>query len=69
MTRARFKVKAGDLVKWVPAAEPSNSKVGLLVEWDVATDELPASGWVRWQGEPDWSIVYEDDIEVISEGG
>ena len=59
-------MKAGDLVKPLGHVR-GDFKVGLLMEWDVADDQTPAAGWVLWQGQYDWDIVYEDDIEVISE--
>ena len=61
-------MKAGDLVKDSAVWEVPELRLGLLMEWDVKKDSTPAAGWVLWQGQYDWEIVYEDDIEVISEG-
>ncbi len=61
-------MKAGDLVKPIGCVPPQNRfKVGLVMEWDAETEQAPAAGWVLWQGQYDWDIVYEGDIEVISE--
>ena len=63
-------MKAGDLVKpkWgTPLDDPERPKLGLLMEWDVTTDQSPAAGWVKWNGEYSWDIVYEDDLELVCE--
>jgi len=60
-------MKAGDLV--VPASGQENDpshKIGLVVEWDINPNELPASGWVKWAGDTESYLCYEDDIEVIA---
>jgi hypothetical protein len=63
-------MQVGDLVEWASLDEidtQSECKIGVVVEWDEATDQLPEAGWVRWIGNSDWSIVYEDQVVVISE--
>ena len=60
-------MKAGDLVKDAAVWEVTELRLGLLMEWDVKKDSTPAAGWVLWQGQYDWEIVYEEDIEVVSE--
>jgi len=65
-------MKVGDLVREIRGqitelGSDEGEKVGVLVEWDVEEEQLPAAGWVKWHGDFDWSIVYADDIEVISE--
>ena len=62
-------MKVGDLVvlDTLDSCDVPNGTVGVIVEWDEAEETLPASGWVRWHGNFDWSIVYSDQVRVISE--
>ena len=71
-------MKPGDLVKpkdkfineYMGQEHRSNQTVGLIMEWDVdapfADSFLGASGWVMWMGNCDWAIVYEEDLELVS---
>jgi hypothetical protein len=71
-------VKIGDLVKLNSSAtegielnpRPPNDyeRVGIVTEWEKQESPL-ASGWVRWGGNVDWDIEYEEDLEIISESG
>jgi hypothetical protein len=64
-------VKVGDLVKsgdWI--TEGSRHRLGLIMEvdpddYDAQTDHNTC--FVQWVGDADWTFVYEEDIEVISE--
>ena len=68
-------MKVGDLVAWESLDDPpygvDTSSLGIVVEFDAeedsATGTLPASAWVKWSGLYDWSVVYEDQVSVISE--
>ena len=60
-------MQVGDLVMWnssLDEGEVTKGTIGVLVEWD--TETLPASGWVRWHNVYSWSMVYEDEVAVIS---
>jgi len=64
-------VKVGDLVKsgdWI--TKGSRRKLGLIMEidpddYDAHTDFNTC--FVQWVGDADWTFVYENDIEVISD--
>ena len=67
-------MKVGDLVKsadwW--GEDPIRRKVGLIMEvdpddYDAQTDFNTC--FIQWTGDADWTFLYEDDIEVISERG
>ena len=67
-------MKVGDLVKsadwW--SEDPIRRKVGLLMEIDPDNNdaENPTNTYfVQWNGDADWTFLYEDDFEVISERG
>ena len=71
-------MKVGNLVRWISLEfvdehrQSAQAKCGVVVEWDEATTnasgrQIPAAGWVQWLGDYDWSIVYEDQVEVLSE--
>ena len=65
-------MKVGDLVKsadwW--GEDPIRRKVGLIMEvdpddYDAQTDFNTC--FVQWIGDADWTFLYENDIEVISD--
>ena len=64
-------MKVGDLVKsgdWI--TKGSRRKLGLIMEidpddYDAHTDFNTC--FVQWVGDADWTFVYENDIEVISD--
>ena len=67
-------MKVGDLVKsadwW--GEDPIRRKVGLIMEvdpddYDAQTDFNTC--FVQWVGDADWTFLYEEDFEVISERG
>jgi len=67
-------MKVGDLVKsadwW--SEDPIRRKVGLIMEvdpddYDAQTDFNTC--FIQWTGDADWTFLYEDDFEVISERG
>ena len=67
-------MKVGDLVKsadwW--GEDPIRRKVGLIMEvdpddYDAQTDFNTC--FIQWTGDADWTFLYEDDFEVISERG
>ena len=65
-------MKVGDLVKsadwW--GEDPIRRKLGLIMEvdpddYDAQTDFNTC--FVQWIGDADWTFLYEEDFEVISE--
>ena len=67
-------MKVGDLVKSADRVhgERHRKRVGLIMEVD--PDEYDAQTdfntcFVQWVGDVDWTFLYEDDFEVISERG
>jgi len=67
-------MKVGDLVKsadwW--SEDPIRRKVGLIMEVD--PDDYDAQTdfntyFIQWTGDADWTFLYEEDFEVISERG
>ena len=62
-------MKVGDLVhEWT--REPMLRRVGLIMEidpddYDAQTDFNTC--FVQWVGDADWTFLYENDIEVISD--
>ena len=64
-------MKVGDLVKsadW--HAEGSPHKLGLIMEvdpddYDAQTDFNTC--FIQWMGDADWTFLYEEDFEVISD--
>ena len=66
-------MQVGDLVTWVSHDDPdfTGINLGIIVERneeeDSPTGTLPATFWVRWHGNSDWSMTYEDEIVVISQ--
>ena len=67
-------MKVGDLVRstdWY-SEDPIRRKVGLIMEvdpddYDAQTDFNTC--FIQWTGDADWTFLYEDDFEVISERG
>ena len=67
-------MKVGDLVKsadWY-GEDPIRRKLGLIMEvdpddYDAQTDFNTC--FVQWVGDADWTFLYENDFEVISERG
>tara|TARA_B100000131_G_scaffold207150_1_gene199228 strand:+ start:405 stop:614 length:210 start_codon:yes stop_codon:yes gene_type:complete len=65
-------MQVGDLVTWAVQDDPdfTGTNLGVIVECneeeDSPTGTLPATFWVRWHGNSDWSMTYEDEIVVIS---
>ena len=65
-------MKVGDLVKsadWY-GEDPIRRKLGLIMEvdpddYDAQTDFNTC--FVQWIGDADWTFLYEEDFEVISE--
>jgi len=58
-------MKVGDLVKsadWTTEGTPH--KLGLLMEIDPGSAN---TYFVQWNGDADWTFLYEEDFEVISE--
>ena len=68
-------MKVGDLVTWESLDDhpcgDEQCKLGVVVEFDAeedsATGTLPASAWVKWNGSYSWTVVYEDQVNIISE--
>jgi hypothetical protein len=67
-------MKVGDLVKSADrlVGNRNRSRVGLIMEvdpddYDAQTDFNTC--FVQWNGDADWTFLYENDIEVISERG
>jgi len=68
-------MKVGDLVTWESLEDPpfgdDECKFGVVVEYDgeedSATGTLPASAWVKWNGSYSWTVVFEDQVSIISE--
>jgi len=65
-------VKVGDLVKNADrlVGNRNRKRVGLIMEidpddYDACTDHNTC--FVQWVGDADWTFVYENDIEVISD--
>jgi hypothetical protein len=65
-------VKVGDLVKSADrlVGNRNRSRVGLIMEidpddYDAQTDFNTC--FVQWIGDADWTFLYEEDIEVISD--
>ena len=64
-------MKVGDLVKSADYyGEPVRRKLGLIMEvdpddYDAHTDFNTC--FVQWIGDADWTFLYENDIEVISD--
>jgi hypothetical protein len=65
-------MKVGDLVKSADrlAGNRNRSRVGLIMEvdpddYDAQTDFNTC--FVQWIGDADWTFLYENDIEVISD--
>ena len=64
-------MKIGDLVKSADCyGEPARRKMGLIMEVD--PDDYDArpdhnTCFVQWMGDADWTLLYEEDFEVISE--
>lgn len=71
-------MKVGNLVQIKPSrhqlqTEPYIGKVGIVVEQNAPCDEFDdpnAEGvdmfWVQWQGNSDWDIEWEGDLEVLA---
>ena len=67
-------MKVGDLVKsadWY-GEDPIRHKLGLIMEvdpddYDAQTDFNTC--FIQWTGDADWTFLYEEDFEVISERG
>jgi hypothetical protein len=62
-------MNVGDLVQ-ESTRTPQHCRVGLIMEvdpddYDACTDFNTC--FVQWVGDADWTFVYENDIEVISE--
>jgi len=66
-------MQVGDLVTWAVQDDPdfTGTNLGIIVECvgeeDSATGTMPATFWVRWNSNSDWSMTYEDEIVVISQ--
>ena len=65
-------MKVGDLVKSADrlVGNRNRSRVGLIMEidpddYDAQTDFNTC--FVQWIGDADWTFLYENDIEVISD--
>ena len=64
-------MKVGDLVQSADRV-PARRRLGLIMEVD--PDEYDSQGvfntcFIQWVGDSDWTFLYEDDFEVISERG
>jgi len=62
-------MNVGDLVQSADRV-PARRRLGLIMEGD--PDDYDAhtdfnTCFVQWIGDADWTFVYEEDIEVISE--
>ena len=65
-------MKVGDLVRSADrlVGNRNRSRLGLIMEVD--PDEYDAKTdfntcFIQWMGDADWTFVYENDIEVISD--
>ena len=65
-------MKVGDLVKSTVrlVGNRNRMRVGLILEidpdeYDAHTDHNTC--FVQWMGDADWTFLYEEDIEVISD--
>ena len=68
-------MKVGNLVQLKPSRhqlhnEPYVGKVGIVVEQNAPGDEydqdIVEMWWVQWQGNSDWDIEWQGDLEVLS---
>tara|TARA_Y100001938_G_C7751616_1_gene264146 strand:- start:158 stop:364 length:207 start_codon:yes stop_codon:yes gene_type:complete len=68
-------MKVGSLVQIKPSRhqlhnEPYVGKVGIVVEQNAPCDEYDKDvvemWWVQWQGNSDWDIEWQGDLEVLS---
>ena len=57
-------MKIGDLVKSADRYARGDHKLGLLMEIDPGSAN---TYFVQWNGDADWTFLYEEDFEVISE--
>ena len=52
--------------------EPYIGKVGVVVEQNAPSDEFDPNAegvdmfWVQWQGNSDWDIEWEGDLDVLA---
>jgi hypothetical protein len=67
-------MKVGDLVKSADrlVGTRNRRRLGLIMEvdpddYDAQTDFNTC--FIQWTGDADWTFLYEDDFEVISERG
>ena len=67
-------MKVGDLVKSADrlVGTRNRSRLGLIMEvdpddYDAQTDFNTC--FIQWMGDADWTFLYEEDFEVISERG
>ena len=63
-------MKVGDLVRSKDRYAHGDYRVGLIMEidpddYDACTDFNTC--FVQWVGDADWTFLYENDLEVISE--
>jgi len=63
-------MKVGDLVRSADRYAHGDYRVGLIMEidpddYDACTDFNTC--FVQWVGDADWTFLYENDFEVISE--
>ena len=68
-------MKVGDLVQVKPSrhhlqVEDCIGKLGIVVEQNAPGDEYDKDAvemwWVQWQGNSDWDIEWEGDLQVLS---
>ena len=62
-------MKIGDLVKSADCyGEARRRKLGLIVEIMLDGCDPPTNTYfVRWNGDADWTLLYEEDFEVLNE--
>ena len=67
-------MKVGDLVKSADrlVGNRNRTRLGLIMEvdpddYDAQTDFNTC--FIQWMGDADWTFLYEEDFEVISERG
>jgi hypothetical protein len=65
-------VKVGDLVQSADRVQGQRhrKRVGLIMEVDPDNYDAQCDHntyFIQWSGDADWTFLYEDDFEVISE--
>ena len=67
-------MKVGDLVKSADRLVGNRNRMRLGLIMEVDPDDYDAQTdfntcFIQWMGDADWTFLYEEDFEVISERG